>query len=148
MNYMVHYKPTKGYGNTLFDFDTMLNNLFGTANSGSRRTPAVDIIENGNSYVIEAEVPGFSQEEIDVKVEDTILTISAGNTEEPTDKTKDEKVKKEYLVRERKNNGVSRSFSLPKDVDVEKIEGNYKNGILRLELTKKAAAKPRSIKVA
>ncbi len=148
MKYMVHYKPTKSYGNTLYDFDTMLNNLFGTVSSGSRRTPAVDIIENENSYVIEAEVTGFSQDEIDVKVEDNILTISAGIIEENSKKTKDEEVKKEYLVRERKNNGISRSFSLPKDVDVEKIEGSYKNGILRLELTKKAEAKPRSIKVA
>lgn len=147
MKYMVRYNPTKTYGNALYDFDTMLNNLFGTVSTSHRRSPLVDIIENENSYVIEAEVPGYSQEEIDVQVEDNVLTISAGAAAEPEEGSKGGTEEKEYLVRERKNTEFSRSFSLPKDVNVEKIEGNYKNGILRLELAKKAEAKPRSIKV-
>jgi len=144
MKYMVRYNPTKNYGNTLYDFDTMLNNLFGPASSHNRRSPLVDISEGENTYVIEAEVPGYSQEEIDVQVEDNVLTISAGDSKEQSEAQNEEK---EYLVRERRNTEFSRSFSLPKDVDVEKIEGSYKNGILRLELAKKAEAKPRSIKV-
>ena len=144
MKYMVRYNPTKNYGNTLYDFDTMLNNLFDPASSNNRRSPLVDISENENNYVIEAEIPGYSQEEIDVQVEDNVLTISAGDSKEQSEAQNEEK---EYLVRERRNTEFSRSFSLPKDVDVEKIEGSYRNGILRLELAKKAEAKPRSIKV-
>ena len=144
MKYMVRYNPTKNYGNALYDFDTMLNNLFGPASSRNRRSPLVDISENENHYVIEAEVPGYSQEEIDVQVEDNVLTISAGASKEQSEAQNEEH---EYLVRERSNTEFSRSFSLPKDVDVEKIEGSYRNGILRLELAKKAEAKPRSIKV-
>ncbi|MFW5711794.1 MAG: Hsp20/alpha crystallin family protein [Spirochaetia bacterium] len=144
MKYMVRYNPTKNYGNALYDFDTMLNNLFGPASSHNRRSPLVDISENENHYVIEAEVPGYSQEEIDVQIEDNVLTISAGASKEQAEAQNEDK---EYLVRERRNTEFSRSFSLPKDVDVEKIEGSYRNGILRLELAKKAEAKPRSIKV-
>ncbi len=147
MKYMVRYNPNKTHGNALYDFDTMLSNLFGPQGSNSRRTPLVDIIEHENNYVIEAEIPGYTQEEIDVKVEDNVLTISAGASEQQADGQTAEKSENQYLVRERKNTEFSRSFSLPKDVDVEKIEGNYKNGILRLELAKKAEAKPRSIKV-
>ncbi len=157
MRYMVHYNPTKNYRNRLYDFDTILNNLFSNTGPGSLRAPAVDIIENENNYVIEAEMPGFNQDEIDVKVEDNVLTISAGLPGEKTDekvnenenqKANSEKSQGEYLVRERYSRSYTRSFSLPKDVDAEQIEGNYKNGILRLELTKKAEAKPRNIKVA
>lgn len=144
---MVRYNPTKTYGNELYDFDTMLNNLFGTVSTSHRRSPLVDIVENENSYVIEAEVPGYSQEEIDVQVEDNVLTISAGTAEETKEGSSEDSEQKEYLVHERKSTEFSRSFALPKDVDVENIEGNYKNGILRLELAKKAEAKPRSIKV-
>ena len=150
MRYMVHYNPKKNYDKGLYDFDTMLSNLFGTVNSGSRRSPAVDVIENENSYIIEAEVPGYSQEEIDVKVEDSVLTISASPATEQSDQEQSEdkdKAESMYLVHERSRSRFSRSFSLPKDVDVEQIEGSYKNGILRLELTKAAESKPRSIKV-
>ena len=147
MKYMVRYNPSKTYGNALYDFDTMLNNLFGPSGSSSRRSPLVDIIEHESNYVIEAEIPGYSQAEIDVKVEDNVLTISAGVSDQQAEEQEAEKSEPQYLVRERRNTEFSRSFSLPKDVDVEKIEGNYKNGILRLELAKKAEAKPRSIKV-
>jgi len=155
MRYMVHYNPKKNYDKGLYDFDTMLNNLFGTVNSDSRRAPVVDVIENENSYIIEAEVPGYSQEEIDVQVEDGVLTISASpasdqsaQKESDQDQSQDEEITKgTYLVHERSSSLFTRSFSLPKDVDVEQIEGSYKNGILRLELTKAAESKPRSIKV-
>ncbi|MCF7916030.1 MAG: Hsp20/alpha crystallin family protein, partial [Spirochaetaceae bacterium] len=85
MRYMVHYNPKKNYDKGLYDFDTMLNNLFGTVNSDSRRSPAVDVIENENSYIIEAEVPGYSQEEIDVQVENSVLTISASQAGDQAD---------------------------------------------------------------
>ena len=150
MRYMVHYNPRKNYDKGLYDFDTMLNNLFGTVSSGSRRTPAVDVIENENNYIIEAEVPGYSQDEIDVKVEDNLLTISTSPASEQSDQVQSEDTERAegtYLVNERSRYQFSRSFSLPKDVDVEQIEGSYKNGILRLELTKAAESKPRSIKV-
>lgn len=155
MRYMVHYNPKKNYGKGLYDFDTMLSNLFGTVNPDSRRSPVVDVIENENSYIIEAEVPGYSQEEIDVQVEDGVLTISASpaieqsaQKESAQEQSQDEdKAEGTYLVHERSSSRFSRSFSLPKDVDVEQIEGSYKNGILRLELTKAAESKPRSIKV-
>lgn len=150
MRYMVHYKPKKNYDKDLYDFDTMLNNLFGTVKADSRRSPVVDVIENENSYIIEAEVPGYSQDEIDVQVEDNVLTVSASPSvnqpeQEQTEDT--DKTEGTYLIQERSRSRFSRSFSLPKDVDVEQIEGSYKNGILRLELTKAAESKPRSIKV-
>jgi len=150
MRYKLHYNPSKNYDKGLYDFATMLSNLFGTVSSNSRRTPAVDVIENENSYIIEAEVPGYSQDEIDVKVEDNLLTISTSPASEQSDQVQSEDTERAegtYLVNERSRYQFSRSFSLPKDVDVEQIEGSYKNGVLRLELTKSAESKPRSIKV-
>lgn len=158
MRYMVHYNPRKNYNKGLYDFDTMLSNLFGTVNATSRRTLAVDVIENENSYIIEAEVPGYSQEEIDVQVEDNVLTISAlpaieqsaqeeASQKESAQEQSEDKTEGTYIVHERSRSRFSRSFSLPRDVDVEQIEGSYKNGILRLELAKTAESKPRSIKV-
>lgn len=144
MKYMVQYKPNREYKEMMNDFDAMLGQIFGREAQTADRTPVVDIHETEEFYSIEAEIPGFSEEDIDVGVEDNILTIKAvkGETEE-----KDSNEQRQYLVKERRGESFQRRFELPKDVDVEQINGTYKNGILTLELKKKEEAKPRNIKV-
>jgi len=145
MKYMVRYNPNRSYLNLWNDFDALLGNLFDNNSADHSRSIVVDIRETGDSYLIEAELPGFSEKDIEVKVEDRVLSISASIDRK--NEQKDEKKDDQFLVRERRSESFSRSFSLPEDVDVDRIDGNYRNGVLTLSLAKKPETKPKNIKV-
>jgi HSP20 family protein len=104
-------------------------------------SPAVDIYDKGNEVVIHAELPGLKKEDIDVRVENNILTIRGK-------KERQEEVKEDgYFRSERAYGSFVRSFSLPSTVDVSKIAADYKDGVLTLRLPKAEEAKPRQIAV-
>jgi HSP20 family protein len=104
-------------------------------------SPAVDIYDKGGEVVIHAELPGMKKEDIDIRVENNILTIR-GKRE------RKEEVKEDgYFRSERAYGAFSRSFSLPNTVDVKKIGAEYKDGVLTLSLPKAEEAKPRQIDV-
>ena len=104
-------------------------------------SPAVDIYDKGSEVVIHAELPGMKKEDIDVRVENNVLTIRGK-------KERKEEVKEEgYFRTERAYGSFSRSFSLPSTVDVTKIGAEYKDGVLTLHVPKAEEAKPRQIDV-
>ncbi len=147
MNYMVRPRQNGDSYNLFNDFDAVLNNLFNRDYPVGQRSPLVDVRETGDKYLIEAELPGFSEKEIEVQVEDNVLSISARKEVSEEKDKKDSKREDKFLLKERKLESFSRRFSLPRDVDFEHIDGNYRNGVLTLSLDKKAETKPRSIKV-
>lgn len=104
-------------------------------------SPAVDIYDKGAEVVIHAEVPGMNKDDIDVHVENNVLTIR-GKKER-----KEEAKEDGYFRTERSYGTFSRSFSLPTTVDVSKIVAEYKDGILTLSLPKEEQARPRQIAV-
>ncbi|HUX13013.1 MAG TPA: Hsp20/alpha crystallin family protein [Spirochaetia bacterium] len=140
MNYLVR-NMRNGTPSILGDFDRYFARLFDDTPSLGSRVPAVDVQELDDRYVLEADLPGMTQKEIDVKVEDNLLTISSEKKAETEQKPEG------YIVRERRASSFRRSFVLPKDVDHDKIEAHFRNGILRLELHKSPEAKPRAIEV-
>lgn len=103
--------------------------------------PSVDIFDKGGEVVIHAELPGMKKEDIDVRVENNVLTIRG--TKERRDDVKEEG----YFRTERAYGSFSRSFSLPTTVEVSKIAAEYKDGVLTLRLPKADEAKPRQIEV-
>ena len=123
-----------------------LNRLFGSQREENGDflgafSPVVDIYDKGSDVVIHAEVPGIKKEDIDVHVENNVLTIRGT-------KERNEEVKEDGYVRsERAYGSFSRSFSLPNTVDVKKIHAEYKEGVLTLQLPKAEEAKPRQIEV-
>ncbi|TDI43636.1 MAG: Hsp20/alpha crystallin family protein [Acidobacteria bacterium] len=103
--------------------------------------PAVDIFDKGGEVVIHAELPGIKKEDIDVHVENNVLTIRGK-------KERKEEAKEEgYYRTERVYGSFSRSFSLASSVDATKIGAEYKDGVLTLSLPKSDEAKPRQIDV-
>jgi HSP20 family molecular chaperone IbpA len=140
MNNLINYKPVGAF-DLLGDFNRVLDSFFTDTPVWKSRIPAVNVREEEKNYVLEAELPGLSQKDVDVKVEDNLLTISSVQSEE-----KDEK-KNGYLIRERSNSSFKRSFVLPKNVDKENISAKFKNGLLILEIQKKQEDIPRSIEV-
>jgi len=127
--------------NNLFDWDGLLDNFFTDTPVWNARTPAVDVREAEEEYLMEAELPGLTDEDIELNVEDNILTLSSKKEQDREEK------KNGYLIRERSKNEFARTFVLPKDVDREKIKGEFKNGLLVVSIPKKPEAKPRKIDV-
>jgi HSP20 family protein len=127
----------------LEDFDRLFENVFsGVPTFPNSNTPVVDVREEKDRYVLEAELPGMSEKDVDVHVEDNMLTIKSAKEEE-----KEEKNEEGYLVRERRSRSFSRSFVLPRDVDRDKVEARFKNGLLTLSMPKTAESKARQIQI-
>jgi HSP20 family protein len=110
--------------------------------SGATWVPPVDIFQNGeHELVLKAELPDMSREDIDVTVENFVLSIK-GEKKLATD------VKEEQFHHiERRYGAFSRSFSLPRTVDASKVAADYKDGVLTVRLPLREEAKPRQIKV-
>jgi len=109
---------------------------------GSRPwSPAVDIVETENELVVKADLPDVKIEDISVHVENQTLTLRGERKFE-----KDENARGYHRI-ERSYGNFVRSFAVPSTVDTESVQADYKNGVLTVKLAKKAAAKPRQIKV-
>jgi HSP20 family protein len=110
--------------------------------SPSTWMPPVDIFQTGDhELVLKAELPDMSREDIDITVENFVLTIN-GEKKATTDVKDDQ-----YHHIERRYGAFSRSFSLPQTVDSNRVSAEYKNGVLTVRLPLREEAKPRSIKV-
>lgn len=147
----MNYLTTKSYrpANLIEDMDRMLNQFYTGNTAPAQRGFTVDIAETEDGYQIEADLPGFSAGDVDVRVEDNLLVIEA-KVLENTDK-KDKKDKEEenvtWYVRERKQGNLKRSFVLPEDVNKSDVDAEMKNGILSVVLKKNPEAKPFTVKV-
>jgi HSP20 family protein len=105
--------------------------------------PAVDIIEDAGKILITADLPGVSQESLELNVDREVLTLKGERKlARPAQPDADH-----YRRFERTSGAFERSFRLPPSVDVEKINAQMKDGVLTLTLPKKAEAQPRQIKV-
>ena len=103
--------------------------------------PAVDIYETENELVLKADLPDVNEKDLDIRIESNILTVKG-------ERKFEEKVKEDnYLRIERTYGSFSRSFSLPSTVDSASIKAGYKNGVLTVELPKRAESKPRQVKI-
>ena len=121
--------------------DTIFSDIFDTWTNTGKRVPKADVYETKDAYVIEAEVAGYDEKNINLHVEKHVLSISS------------------YEVKRELPEGTSliageitlpsfeRSFSLPESADEERISADYKNGILLITIPKKEKALPRRIEV-
>lgn len=103
--------------------------------------PAVDIHEDGNNIYLKAEIPGVRKEDLNISLDNNILTIKGEKKQESEGKEEN------YHRMERYYGSFSRSFTLPATVDSVKVAANCKDGILTLTLPKKEEAKPKKIDV-
>ena len=104
--------------------------------------PPVDIFQTGeHELVLKAEVPDMNREDIEINIDNFVLTIKGEK------KTSSEVKDEQYHHVERRYGSFSRSFSLPQTVDPNKVSAEYRNGVLTVKLPLREEAKPRSIKV-
>jgi HSP20 family protein len=105
-------------------------------------SPAVDVFETEDALKLKADIPDVKTEDIDVRVENQTLTLRGQRKFE-----QDENVKGHHRI-ERSYGEFVRSFAVPATVDTEKVQADYRNGVLTITLPKKETAKPRQVKVA
>ena len=150
MRTLTRWEPTSDMANAAKGFDRMFDELMGR---GLRRvfteasvrgswTPAVDIKEEEQGFVIYADIPGVSPEDIEITMENGVLTIKGERSVEHT-----EGDDKSYKRVERVYGSFYRRFALPDSADAERISASGKNGVLEVIIPKKPVAQPRRIEV-
>ena len=138
------FEPFRGVSTLQEQLNRLFNEAFDrSAEEGSLTpwAPAVDIFETEHELVVKADLPDIKPEELDIRVENNILTIRG---ERKFEKKVNEN---NYLRLERTYGSFSRSFSLANTVNSEAIKAEYKDGVLTLTVPKREEAKPKQIKV-
>jgi len=143
------YRPSL-LENTLSGFDRYLDSFFGDnflspSERIFNRLPSVDVRETEKAYIIEAELPGFDEKNIEIRLDNNYLTIESKEIAEKNEESK--AGEGNYLIRERRVSSFSRKFKLPENADSEGISASFKNGILSLGINKKAEAQAKVIRI-
>ena len=136
---LVRFNPFEDFHQHL---DRWVGNFAGEKDSVGRNwAPAVDIFERGEDTIVRAELPGVRKEDVDLKVENNVLTLRG-------EKRRDEAAEQEHYHRSERHYGsFTRSFKLPSTVDTSRIQARYENGVLEIVVPKAEEAKPKQIEV-
>ncbi len=110
-------------------------------NAASRTRLSIDVFHSADAYTVEASLPGFTAEEIEVTVGDGTLQISA------TTSTEESQEEGKYLVRERAFGKFYRAIKLPKGIDVDGATSTYENGVLKIRLPKSETDHPKRLQI-
>jgi HSP20 family protein len=110
-------------------------------NGGRVWRPALDVVENDDAYVVKATLPGLKAEDIDISIEDDVLSIKAEHDEER------EESEETYLLRERRYGAFHRAVRLPSGVNGDEAVAEMRDGVLTLTLPKREEYKPKQIEV-
>jgi HSP20 family protein len=144
MRTMNRWEPSRGATTLQEQINRVFGDVVGRTGEESNLTPwapEVDIYETENELVVKADLPDVNPQDLDIRVENNILTIRG-------ERKFDKKVNEDnYLRIERSYGSFSRSFSLASSVKSEAIKADYQNGVLTLSIPKREEAKPKQIKV-
>ena len=124
--------------NTFFDSPTPRGNGKTTLR---RWIPAMDVVEADGQYVLRADLPGLSEGDVKVELDENVLTISGER------KSERERRSAGYYRVERASGSFSRSLTLPEGVDADDVQASFDNGVLEVRIPKPAEAKPRRIEI-
>lgn len=110
------------------------------------QVPKVDIKEDSNAYTLKMDMPGKTDKDVNIELNHNVLTISSENKKENEEKS-EKKEEGKWLVKERSFQKFSRSFTLPEDVEAEKVSAEVKNGVLTVTMPRKALPAPKRIAI-
>jgi HSP20 family protein len=146
---LVHWEPVREITSiqnemnrlfdTFFDTPTRANGANGT--SLRRWVPAMDLVETEDSFVLKADLPGLTEGDVNVEVEDKVLTVSGERKAEHEDK------REGYVRVERSYGTFRRSLTLPEGIDAEAVQATFENGVLEVRIPKPEERKPRKVAI-
>jgi HSP20 family protein len=145
---VVRWEPLREFGTLQNEMNRLFNTVFDTpapsnGNGGALRRwmPAMDLVESGDHFVLRADLPGLSEEDVKVELEDQTLTIAGERHAEHEDG------KEGYYRLERAFGAFSRSLQLPKGIDPEAVTARFDRGVLEVSIPKPEQRKPRRISI-
>lgn len=139
------YRPTTELFRTFFDDLPGFGAGWGGRMSGMDmlRAPNADVLETKDEIQVTLELPGLRPEEVEVSLEDNVLTVSGTKQEERSEENQEQR----WHLTERRYGQFSRSFVLPKEVEQDRIQATFDNGVLNVTIPKSEKVKPRRIDV-
>ena len=141
MNEMALFNDLFNFGDEGYGFPSIKKAFY---------SPKVDVKEDKDAYTLEMELPGKTEKDVNIELDRSVLTISSEVKTEKEEKQEEKEERKnaeKWLIRERSSAKFSRSFTLPEDVDEEKLCAEVKNGVLTVKMPRKALASPRKIAI-
>jgi len=147
MNTLSFFNPR--FTSDLFDVIDRNFNDYGYGENGKSAMPRVDVSEKKDSYVLEMELPGYTENDVELDLKDRVLTISSKlkDAKKAEKEEKKEAAESVYLIKERRNTTFSRSFTMPEDIDQENVSAAFKNGLLTVIIPRKAEAQTKRIMI-
>jgi HSP20 family protein len=146
---LIRWEPVGELNTIQNEMNRLFNTFFespapgnGGTGSGSRRwIPAMDLVENGDEFVLRADLPGLSESDVNIELEDNVLTISGQRRAEHEER------KEGYFRVERASGSFSRSLTLPEGVDPEAVKAHFDKGVLEIRIPKPEQRKPRKVAI-
>jgi HSP20 family protein len=142
---IVRWEPFRELSSLQTEMNRLFNTVFDSpgGNGGTLRRwmPAMDLLEDGDEFVLRADLPGMSEEDVNIELEDSTLTLSGERKAEHTSEEGG------YYRVERASGAFSRSLTLPKGVDPEAVTARFDRGVLEVRIPKPAERRPRKIAI-
>jgi HSP20 family protein len=144
---LVRWEPVRELNSLQQEMNRLFSSFFDTPTTGNgtsnarRWIPAMDLVETGEEYVLTADLPGLSQEDISLEFEDNVLTVSGERKTEHTER------KEGYYRLERASGVFSRSLTLPDGVNAEAVKATFDKGVLEVRIPKPEQRKPKKVAI-
>ena len=143
---IVRWEPLRELNSLQSEMNRLFDTVFEQPSGGSRNVmrrwmPAMDLVETTDHFVLRADLPGMSEEDVKIELEDTTLTVSGERKAEHEDRSEG------YYRVERAFGSFARTLTLPQGVDPEAVTASFDRGVLEIRVPKPEARKPRRIEI-
>jgi HSP20 family protein len=140
---LVRWDPVRELDSLQGDMNRLFDRFFeGRTTNGNRRwIPPMDLLETEDHLVLRGDLPGLTEDDIQIEVKDNVLTVSGERTADKEDRGEG------YYRVERAFGSFSRSLTLPQGVDAEQVEANFDKGVLEVRIPKPSEAKPTRVQI-
>jgi HSP20 family protein len=140
---LVRWEPARELTSLQSEMNRLFSSFFDDDGGTNRRwAPAMDLVERDDHLVLKADLPGLSEDDVRIEVQDHVLTVSGDRKTEHEDK------REGYYRMERAFGSFARSVTLPEGIDADKIDASFDKGVLEVRIPKPEERKPRRITIA
>lgn len=143
MNSLSLFNPA--FSSDVFDALDRGLGFFTPLSTSTRELPRVDVRETRDSYIMDFELPGLTEKDVEISLKDRVLTISSVKEAVKEEKKKEDDV--QYLIRERRDVSFTRRFTLPEDINAENVNAEFKNGVLTINISRRPESQPKQIQI-
>jgi HSP20 family protein len=143
---LIRWEPARELHSVQSEINRLFNTLFeapapSTSGLPRRWVPAMDLVETEGAFILRADLPGMSEGDVNIELQDNVLTVSGARNSEHEER------KEGYYRIERASGSFARSLTLPEGVDPGAVKANFDRGVLEVQIPKPAARKPQKIAI-